>query len=165
MAMVMQIAKTNIENGERIEISTALLLPTDVVVQNSVSVLEPLVIRYNDLNVEQQLLIQNLHSQHLYKLQTKDNTNNNNNGGQRVVLIEPTIDNLDSISILPIGNIGMIQRRVVERENNNDSYNCKFNINIKAKTGSTSGTFILIEVFATRSIQKNEILTINLPSI
>ena len=129
------------------------------------SVLEPLVIRYNDLNVEQQLLIQNLHSQHLYKLQTKHNTNN---GGQRVVLItEPTIDNLDSISILPIGNIGMIQRRVVERENNNnnDSYNCKFNINIKAKTGSTSGTFILIEVFATRSIQKNEILTINLPSI
>ncbi|CAJ1968613.1 unnamed protein product [Cylindrotheca closterium] len=144
-------AKVDIVSGQRIEISTGLLMSQKLL---QGSILEPIAVSYQDLAPTDRARLLDLRKRGQLQLQYQGPDTK----WHRVDLLEGS--NLEDIAIFPAsGSIGMI-RRVAEQQQNGIT-NCR--MLISAKEGNDSAG-VLLELVATKNIAAGEVLVLSLPS-
>jgi hypothetical protein len=140
-------AKVSISSGERIEITTGLVVSRQLM---KGSALGALILPWDDLTEESQNALRTLreHSQLILQYQDIGAWN-------RI----DSFESFEDLAILPVaGNIGLV-RRVGDKKPSN----CRLTIHSRGVEGSKVG--VTLELIATRDIPAGEVLTLNLPPV
>jgi hypothetical protein len=139
-------AKVSISNGQRIELSTGLLLSNKLAKDSS---LGGLILSWDDLKEEHQSALRILQQTGQIKLQYQSA----DTSWQRIDAFEQSYEDL---AILPVaGNIGLVRRL------GDGPSNCRLVLHWQgAQQGSVAVT---LELIATQEIAAGEVLTLNLP--
>jgi hypothetical protein len=149
-------AKVSIASGQRIELSTGLIMSYSRHIQGTA--LRPISYTWHDLFPHQQLVIKQLHDQNQLVVQYQgpdtDWKSINKYGGL-----------LEDVVLFPAaGNIGMVQRKIY----NNQATNCHLVLHPPILTTTVHHhhsltNSVTMELVATRNIKVGDVLVVNVP--
>jgi hypothetical protein len=138
-------AKVMIKKGDRVEISTGLVLSRNLMKNSAIGALT---FSWDDLQVEQQRALRNLRRNRKLELQHQEGCD----GSERT----DTFKSYEDLAVLPTGTMALVRRVGGEGR----SSNCRLRIHSKAASGSKG---VILELIATKKIKKGEVLKLDLP--